>query len=39
MLTAIVIAFAVSSFALVLGLRAGEAVGRDDLDAFREDLR
>jgi multicomponent Na+:H+ antiporter subunit C len=38
-LTAIVIAFAVLSFALVLGLRAGTATGRDDLESFEEDLR
>jgi len=33
-LTAIVIAFAVLAFALVLGLCAGEAAGTDDLDAY-----
>jgi multicomponent Na+:H+ antiporter subunit C len=33
-LTAIVIAFAVLAFALVLGLRAGVAAGTDDLDAY-----
>ena len=33
-LTAIVIAFAVLAFALVLGLRAGEAAGTDDLEAY-----
>lgn len=33
-LTAIVIAFAVLAFALVLGLCAGEAGGTDDLDAY-----
>ncbi len=33
-LTAIVIAFAVLAFALVLGLRAGEAGGTDDLGAY-----
>jgi len=32
-LTAIVIAFAVLAFALVLGLRAGETTGSDDLEA------
>jgi len=38
-LTAIVIAFAVLSFAMVLGLCAGSATGRDALDAFEDDLR
>ncbi|MCG8589201.1 MAG: NADH-quinone oxidoreductase subunit K [Proteobacteria bacterium] len=33
-LTAIVIAFAVLAFALVLALRAGEATGTDELDAY-----
>ena len=33
-LTAIVIAFAVLAFALVLGLRAGSAAGTDDLGAY-----
>ena len=33
-LTAIVIAFAVLAFALVLGLRAGEDADTDDLDAY-----
>lgn len=33
-LTAIVIAFAVLAFALVLGLRAARAAGTDDLDAY-----
>jgi multicomponent Na+:H+ antiporter subunit C len=33
-LTAIVIAFAVLAFALVLGLCAGEAGGSDDLEAY-----
>lgn len=33
-LTAIVIAFAVLAFALVLGLCAGEAGGTDELDAY-----
>jgi multicomponent Na+:H+ antiporter subunit C len=33
-LTAIVIAFAVLAFALVLGLCAGEAGGSDDLDRY-----
>jgi multicomponent Na+:H+ antiporter subunit C len=36
-LTAIVIAFAVLAFALVLALRAGSATGRDDLDAYGGD--
>ena len=36
-LTAIVIAFAVLAFALVLGLCAGEAEGTDDLDAYGGD--
>ena len=36
-LTAIVIAFAVLAFALVLGLCAGEALGTDDLDAYGGD--
>jgi multicomponent Na+:H+ antiporter subunit C len=33
-LTAIVIAFAVLAFALVLGLRAGQATDTDELDAY-----
>ena len=33
-LTAIVIAFAVLAFALVLGLRASGATGTDDIDAY-----
>lgn len=33
-LTAIVIAFAVLAFALVLGLRAGQAAGTDDASAY-----
>jgi multicomponent Na+:H+ antiporter subunit C len=36
-LTAIVIAFAVLAFALVLALRAGEATGEDALDAYGGD--
>jgi multicomponent Na+:H+ antiporter subunit C len=36
-LTAIVIAFAVLAFALVLALRAGRAAGRDDIDAYGGD--
>ncbi len=33
-LTAIVIAFAVLAFALVLGMRAGQEAGTDDLDPY-----
>ncbi len=36
-LTAIVISFAVTAFALVLFLRTYETVGTDDLDALKED--
>ncbi len=36
-LTAIVIAFAVLAFALVLGLCAGEAAGTDEIDAYGGD--
>ena len=36
-LTAIVIGFAVTAFALVLLLRTYEEVGTDDVDAFTED--
>lgn len=36
-LTAIVIAFAVLAFAVVLGLCAGEDAGTDDLDAYGGD--